>query len=62
MSIELLGKIPLEPKLLMSCEAGKCFISECPDTVTASRFQEIVNKVTAAATANSAQSSSMDLS
>ena len=47
MSIEMLGKIPIEPKLLMSCEAGKCFVKECPDTVTATRFQQIVDKVRA---------------
>ena len=26
MQIDLLGKIPIEPKLLMSCEGGKCFV------------------------------------
>ena len=38
MQIPLLGKIPIEPKLLLSCEAGKCFVKECPETVTAARF------------------------
>ena len=47
MSVEMLGKIPIEPKLLMSCEAGKCFVKECPETVTAARFQQIVDKVRA---------------
>ena len=26
MQIPLLGQIPIEPKLLMSCEGGKCFV------------------------------------
>ena len=26
MNVSLLGQIPLEPKLLLSCETGKCFI------------------------------------
>ena len=51
MQIPLLGKIPIEPKLLLSCEGGKCFVSECPDTVTAARFNQIVAQVRAAAEA-----------
>ena len=49
MSIPLLGKIPIEPKLLMSCEGGKCFVRECPETVTATRFTQIVDQVRQAA-------------
>ena len=49
MSVELLGKIPIEPKLLMSCETGKCFVKDNSDTVTAARFNEIVAKVKQAA-------------
>ena len=52
MEIPLLGKIPIEPKLLMSCEGGKCFVSECPETVTAARFTQIVDKVRQAAQSN----------
>ena len=32
MKIDLLSQIPLEPKLLLSCEKGKCFIEEFPDS------------------------------
>lgn len=45
MNVELLGRVPLEPKLLLSCEAGKCFIAQHPDTQTAKAFSEIVNKI-----------------
>jgi Mrp family chromosome partitioning ATPase len=27
MNVELLGRVPLEPKLLLSCEAGQCFVA-----------------------------------
>lgn len=30
--IDLLGKIPLEPKVLMSTEKGKCILDEFPDS------------------------------
>lgn len=45
MNVELLGRIPLEPKLLLSCEAGKCFIALHPETLTAKALGEIVNKI-----------------
>jgi Mrp family chromosome partitioning ATPase len=48
LKIPLLGRVPLEPKLLLSCEAGKCFVAQHPDTVSARAFQEIVTKVKAA--------------
>ena len=35
MNVPLLGKLPLEPKLLLSTEKGACFIKDHPDTVTA---------------------------
>jgi len=45
MKVPLLSQVPLEPKLLLSSEGGKCFISEHPESVTASKFREIVAKV-----------------
>ena len=45
MQIPMLGKIPIEPKLLMSCEGGKCFVKECPESVTAARLNQIVDQV-----------------
>jgi hypothetical protein len=49
MQVPLLGQIPLEPKLLMSCEGGKCFAKEHPDSVTAKNFKAIVAKLQAMA-------------
>ena len=52
MKIPLLGKIPIEPKLLMSCEGGKCFVQNYPETVTAASFTKIVDQVRQAANLN----------
>ena len=46
MSIDLLTQIPIEPKLLMACEGGKCFAKEHPNSVTAQRFTSAVTKIT----------------
>lgn len=57
MQIPLITKIPIEPQLLMSCEGGKCFVKECPQTVTAKSFNTLVNHVKqAAATSQSNKS------
>lgn len=45
MGVPLLTQIPLEPKLLLACEGGKSFVKEFPESVTASKFNEIVTKV-----------------
>ena len=45
MKVNLLGRVPLEPKLLLSCEAGKCFVADHPDTQTEKAFSDIVNQV-----------------
>ena len=47
MKVELLGRVPLEPKLLLSCEAGQCFVAQHPDTQTAQQFSSIVGKIKA---------------
>lgn len=60
MGLPLLGKIPIEPKLLMSCEGGKCFVKECPETVTAQSFTKIVNKVSQFAQDKQQQASQND--
>lgn len=31
-NLDLIGKIPLEPKILMSTEKGKCFADEFPES------------------------------
>ena len=45
MGVPLLGQIPLEPQLLLACEAGKCYAKEKPDSVTGKRFKEIAEKL-----------------
>jgi nitrogenase subunit NifH len=45
MNVPLLTQVPLEPKLLLSCEGGKSFVKEFPESVTAKKFNEIVKKV-----------------
>jgi Mrp family chromosome partitioning ATPase len=45
MGVPLLTQIPLEPKLLLACEGGKCFTKEFPDSVTAKKFKEIASKI-----------------
>jgi len=45
MGVPLLNQIPLEPKLLLACEGGKCFAKEFPDSVTGSKFKEIAMKI-----------------
>ena len=56
MQIPMLGKIPIEPKLLMSCEGGKCFIKECPDSVTAKRLSQVVDQIKSEGTKESEDS------
>lgn len=46
MQVPLLSQVPLEPQLLISCEKGKCYMKEFPESVTAQRFREIVQKIT----------------
>jgi hypothetical protein len=45
MKVQLLGRVPLEPKLLLSCEGGKCFVAEHPDTQSAKAFSDIVSQI-----------------
>lgn len=45
MEIPFLGRVPLEPKLLLACESGKSFLKECPDSVTAARLTEIISQI-----------------
>ena len=48
-NVPLLSQIPLEPQLLMSTEKGKCYMKEFPDSITATKFEEITGKVLASA-------------
>ncbi len=45
MQVPLLAKIPLEPKLLLSCESGKCFVEAHPTTKSAEAFIEITKRI-----------------
>ena len=42
MGVPLITQIPIEPKLLLSCESGKCFVKEFPQSVTSSKILELV--------------------
>ena len=46
-NVPLLSQVPLEPQLLMSTEKGKCYMKEFPESITASKFKEIVDGVSA---------------
>mmetsp|Transcript_118691 Transcript_118691/g.165392 ORF Transcript_118691/g.165392 Transcript_118691/m.165392 type:complete len:201 (+) Transcript_118691:339-941(+) len=43
MNVPLMGRVPLEPNLLLSCEKGVCYIKEFPESATAKSFQQIVS-------------------
>ena len=45
MDVPLMSQVPLEPQLLIQSEKGKCYIAEAPDSVTAKKFKEIVQKI-----------------
>jgi Mrp family chromosome partitioning ATPase len=45
MDVPLLAQIPLEPKLLLACEGGKCFTKEFPDSITSSKFLQIAKSI-----------------
>lgn len=39
--VKLLTKIPIEPELMKSCDQGKSYAANCPDTITAKAFMKI---------------------
>lgn len=43
--VELITKIPLDPKLLESCDSGKCYVKEFPQNKTACAFLDIARHV-----------------
>jgi len=45
----MLVQLPLEPKLLLATESGKCYSKEFPDSITGKKFQELAEKITAEA-------------
>lgn len=38
----MLGKIPLEPKILQSTEKGKCIVDEFPDSQATKIYKSII--------------------
>ena len=46
MQVPLLVQLPLEPKLLLATESGKCYSKEFPDSITGGKFSELADKVT----------------
>jgi hypothetical protein len=45
LDIPLLGKIPLEPAIARSCDEGKSFITEFPNSRSAIEIQKIIVKI-----------------
>jgi hypothetical protein len=45
MQCEMIGSIPLEPKLLLSTEKGECCVKMHPDTATAKALTLVVDKI-----------------
>jgi len=44
-NVDLITKIPLDPKLLDSCDKGKCYLKEYPESKTSEAFLKIAETV-----------------
>ncbi|KAL5013418.1 hypothetical protein ScPMuIL_007688 [Solemya velum] len=44
-NVPFLGKLPLDPSIGRSCDEGKSFLSEIPDSVATQAFRNIVSKI-----------------
>lgn len=42
LNLPLLGKVPLDPRIARSCDEGKSFLGEVPDSPAAKVYQNIV--------------------
>lgn len=42
LKLPLLGKVPLDPRIARSCDEGRSFLSEVPDSPAAEVYQKIV--------------------
>lgn len=42
LNLPLLGKVPLDPRIARSCDEGKSFLREVPDSPAAKVYQSIV--------------------
>ncbi|XP_053299454.1 cytosolic Fe-S cluster assembly factor nubp1 isoform X2 [Pleuronectes platessa] len=45
LNLPLLGKVPLDPRIARSCDEGKSFLSEVPDSPAAKVLQSIVQSI-----------------
>ncbi|XP_045932189.1 cytosolic Fe-S cluster assembly factor nubp1 isoform X2 [Micropterus dolomieu] len=45
LNLPLLGKVPLDPRIARSCDEGKSFLSEVPDSPAARAYQIIVQSI-----------------
>jgi len=44
--LQLLGCLPLDPRIAKCCDEGKSFLDEFPDTETANSYQQVIKEVT----------------
>lgn len=42
LNLSLLGKVPLDPRIARSCDEGKSFLAEVPESPAAKVYQKIV--------------------
>lgn len=42
LNLPLLGKVPLDPRIARSCDEGRSFLNEVPDSPAAKVYQSIV--------------------
>lgn len=42
LNLPLLGKVPLDPRIARSCDEGKSFLGEVPESPAAKVYQKIV--------------------
>ncbi|XP_073697326.1 cytosolic Fe-S cluster assembly factor nubp1 [Garra rufa] len=45
LNLRLLGRVPLDPRIGKSCDEGKSFLTEVPDSPAAVAYQNIVQKI-----------------
>lgn len=45
LNLPLLGKVPLDPRIARSCDEGRSFLNEIPDSPAAEAYQRIVQSI-----------------
>jgi len=45
MDVKYLGSIPLDPMIARSCDEGKSYMSQCPDSPSSKAYKEIFSDV-----------------